>query len=501
MTFSLLLRLLVIIFLVVGPAMVGNAAVVTEVDTTGGSHNSIAVDISGHAHISYAADGSFHFNPVNSLKYATNVAGSWIIETVDNADDVGGYSSIVLDSAGRAHISYYDYTSGNLKYATNASGSWTITVLDSSGSVGRFTAIAADASDNLHISYYDDTNGTLKYATNTSGTWVNASIGPNNCAGFTSIALDPSDHVYITCIASNDLRLYTNTAGTWDSEIIENDVADSSNSGMYTAVAADAAGDIHIAYMDKSQGSLKYAINTTGSWVITEVETINGITGEYVALALDSLNKAHISYSNFTEPSVRYATNRSGTWVITHVENYANDNLYPWRYTAIAVDLSDTVHMSFFQEIYQAEKLKYAAFNPPAYDAAGTWNYSEFNNWASSGCIPDSDESSTVIVTQTGNSVTLDLNNDTWTGCVSGWEYHFYISFFEGGWKTTYITDFSLSSPTAGSGEISWQQDNGCEGGKDLSLTLQGIQSSVPSSSSSSGGGGGGGCFVSTSLE
>lgn len=289
MIFRPLLRLLVIALLAAGPAMAGNATVVTEVDTAGGAHNSIAVDISGHAHISYAADGSFHFNPVNSLKYATNAAGAWIIETVDNADDVGGYSSIALDSAGHAHISYYDYTNDNLKYATNTSGSWAIAVLYSSGSVGRFTAIAADASDNLHISYYDDTNHTLKYATNASGMWVTASNGPANCAGFTSIALDSSDHVYITCIASNDLRLYTNPAGTWDSEIIDNDVADSSNSGMYTAVAADAAGDIHIAYMDKSEGSLKYATNTTGSWVVTEVETINGITGEYVALALDSL--------------------------------------------------------------------------------------------------------------------------------------------------------------------------------------------------------------------
>lgn len=496
----LVIRLLGIAFLATGPAVAGHAAVVTEVDTAGGAHNSIAVDASGHAHISYAAGGSFHFNPVGSLKYATNAAGAWMTETVDNAGDVGGYSSIALDSAGRVHISYYDYTNDNLKYATNSSGTWITAVLDSPGSVGSFTAIAADISDNLHISYYDDTNDTLKYATNASGTWVTASIGPANWPGFTSIALDPSGHVYITCIASNDLRLYTNAAGTWDSETIDNDVADNSNSGMYTAVAADAAGDIHIAYMDKSEGSLKYATNTAGSWVITEVETINGITGEYVALALDSLNKAHISYSSFTEPSVRYATNRSGTWVITHVENYASDNLYAWRYTAIAVDLSDTVHMSFFKEIYQAEKLKYAAFDPPAYDAAGTWNYSEFNNWASSGCIPDSDESSTVIVTQTGNSVTLDLNNDTWTGCVSGREYHFYISFFEDGWKTTYITDFSLSSPTAGSGEISWNQDNGCEGGKDLSLTLQGAQSSVPSGSGS-GSGGGGGCFVSTSLE
>ena len=64
-------------------------------------------------------------------KYATNVSGSWVATTVDSSGQVGEYTSIALDSSGKAHISYLDDTNYGLKYATNASGSWVATTVDS----------------------------------------------------------------------------------------------------------------------------------------------------------------------------------------------------------------------------------------------------------------------------------------------------------------------------------------------------------------------------------
>ncbi|NUO08104.1 MAG: hypothetical protein HUU08_05380 [Candidatus Brocadia sp.] len=79
---------------------------------------------------------------------------------------MGEFTSIKVDSSGKAHISYYDCTNSALKYATNASGSWETRTLDSSGNIGGYAAIAVDTSDKTHISYYDDTHFNLKYATN-----------------------------------------------------------------------------------------------------------------------------------------------------------------------------------------------------------------------------------------------------------------------------------------------------------------------------------------------
>ena len=92
--------------------------------------------------------------------------------------DWGGnvwYTSIALDTSGKAHISYLDWYYGNsaLKYATNGSGSWvTILTVDSSGSVGAYTSHSVDTSGKAHISYFDGSNSALKYATNGSGSRV-----------------------------------------------------------------------------------------------------------------------------------------------------------------------------------------------------------------------------------------------------------------------------------------------------------------------------------------
>ena len=116
----------------------------------------------------------------------------------DHLSGIDGHASIALDSSGKAHISYYDYTNKDLKYATNASGAWVTTMVDSSGSVGGYTSIALDSSGKAHISYYDGyPNYNLEYATNASGTWVTTAVD-SRVVRYTSIALDTSDKAHIS---------------------------------------------------------------------------------------------------------------------------------------------------------------------------------------------------------------------------------------------------------------------------------------------------------------
>jgi hypothetical protein len=65
-------------------------------------------------------------------------------------------------------ISYYDLSNGALKYASNgisgSKGAWATEIVDNAGNVGGFTSTVLHSSNRPHISYYDNTNHDLKYA-------------------------------------------------------------------------------------------------------------------------------------------------------------------------------------------------------------------------------------------------------------------------------------------------------------------------------------------------
>lgn len=85
---------------------------------------------------------------------------SWNTIIVDSDGNVGEYSSITVDSNGKAHIAYFDYQTdeqigdvlvpfGNLKYASNANGNWKTVTIDTGA--GMLPRICIDNNDKIHI--------------------------------------------------------------------------------------------------------------------------------------------------------------------------------------------------------------------------------------------------------------------------------------------------------------------------------------------------------------
>jgi hypothetical protein len=123
--------------------------------------NSLVRDSAGDLHVSYYDD--------EGLRYATEHGGQWAIQTVDAVSPVGGWqalwSGLVLDRRGFPHISYDD--SAMLKHAFWDGTRWHVQVIARSGGDAvpyTYSSIGISSDDTIFISYCDPADGSLKVA-------------------------------------------------------------------------------------------------------------------------------------------------------------------------------------------------------------------------------------------------------------------------------------------------------------------------------------------------
>jgi hypothetical protein len=165
---------------------------------------------------------------------------------VDTTGIVGQYTSLVVDSGDRPHVSYYDATRGDLKYAIKGGLGWGFGPIDQVGVVGKFSSISLD--DTLsRIAYYDATNGDLKLALQRFEVTING------------------DHL-----------------STWDTFQLVDTKGDV---GQYASLVLQ-QGAPRIAYWDKSREDARYA-SWNGIKYDVEVASSGGNVGQFASLALD----------------------------------------------------------------------------------------------------------------------------------------------------------------------------------------------------------------------
>lgn len=299
--------------------------VVEFVDTVGKVGKDTSVDASGIVSISYYDETS------GDLKFARRAGGVWTTVVVDNGggssskwNDAGEYTSLEVDAAGNAHISYYDDSNGDLEYAVQVGsggncggGAWQCTTIDDAGDVGQYTSLALDHDGRVHISYYDFSNKDLKYAVYAGG-GGNCGGGAWNCqtvdsAGqvgkHTSIAIGSDNYPKIAYEFESgaDLRFACFGPEGWDIQ----DVETAGDTGKYASMAIGSDGLPRIAYHKEGEESLKFAMRVEacglpGTWVTMLVDN-NGDVGDYSSIALKSDDKPCISYNDHTNASLKYA--------------------------------------------------------------------------------------------------------------------------------------------------------------------------------------------------
>jgi hypothetical protein len=310
--------------------MACTGATITTVAGSGssdkGQYNSIAIGSDGMAIIPYfdASQGGdlevIHCDNVECTSFTEN--------NLVTGDSVGQYTSVTIGTDGRALISYYNLLSTSLDiiHCDNvicSSGTRNENV-DNAADVGAYTSITIGVDGYGLVSYYDKTNGNLKtlHCTNTTCSTYDA---PNtihyseDVGRYSSITLDNTGRgviSYIYHVSDSDERLYmTRCANTQCSSASTHfvDYTGSSNAGKRTAITIGDDGLPFIAYSDGDGGVIKTAHcsdATCSSAVIQPLDTgasarhypsvsigMDGmpIISYYLAGSTDNLNIAHCS--------------------------------------------------------------------------------------------------------------------------------------------------------------------------------------------------------------
>lgn len=291
----------------------------TTVDNAGnvGQHTSMALNSSGFPVISYRDDTLFE------LKLATCNDVSCTSPTLTPVDDtgVGGYyMSLALNPiSDTPFISYWDFTNTALKVAicnNDACTKPTLTTVDNAGDVGAYTSIALNGAGLPMISYFDDTNDALKVAVCHNLTCTNrtrTTVDSGGVGAYTSLALNSSDFPVISYYDSSNtaLKLAVCFDLTCSTLIAQTTVDNSGDVGTHTSMVLNSSGYPIISYRDASNTALKLAIChdpycTSPSPTLITVDNLGNV-GTHTSLVLNSSGHPVISYRDEASSDMKVA--------------------------------------------------------------------------------------------------------------------------------------------------------------------------------------------------
>jgi len=229
-----------------------------------GWDNTIVIDADNHPRTCTVDPSGFNGDGV---EYAVFDGNSWQVEAIGSASIMyANGTSLAIDKQGAPHITYYNDIAQKLKYAEKVTGSWLITTVDSLGDAGRFSSLQLDAADRAHITYYrhlGDSSGVVKYAVQQTNGWDISTIdtlhhvyiGFSGARNMTSLILDSPGIPHLTYSDEKLLKYAIWDGAAWQKEIIVDVSATPTILGQLTSLKLDRKLDPHIAYYEVTNKS------------------------------------------------------------------------------------------------------------------------------------------------------------------------------------------------------------------------------------------------------
>lgn len=287
--------------------------------TTYGEWPSLAFDSQNVAHVSF-----FHGSSA-TLRYGTRHPNGWEITIVDDqgpTGNAGTWNSLALDANDRPRISYLlKFLAGNiftyeLRYAEFDGAAWVLSDAVSRevcapNTCGWNSSLALDSAGQPRITYVQNPPDSLNYVERIDGKWqpptfVDLGGRPS------SLRLDSQGRPLIgyhghSGLPDPKVKFAYRDATGWKIETVDNQGVGGSGGIAAVSMVLDTKDTPHIAYIDYTTQTLKYASRMQdGTWHITNVD-IGQSFDSLCSLQLDRQGVAHIAYIDLGQQILKYA--------------------------------------------------------------------------------------------------------------------------------------------------------------------------------------------------